>query len=248
MSMPEHFYIKLNTHCRTNAAYWTMDTRKPAPRNLAHHYNATARRRGPGSVAKIVPAITTTQYDLGPGWPYAGNFPTDTIEGATAEIDRFPIHPQSMIPFGSPDTTRFTIPKTSIGAGVMDPNRQIDLASALQYQSSSGYPSLADFVHDWAVNHQNQGKIPYAEPQTLITGGAIDGLAKCLSTFVSEGDSILVEEYMYFSAKDAMLPLGVTLVPVRLDDEGISAEDLRRILENWDESRHKKPRLMYTVT
>ena len=120
---------------------------------------------------------------------------------------------------------------------------------ALQYQASTGIASLAAFIQDWAINYQNQGRIPYEGPETLLTGGTLDALAKCMMTFADEGESILMDENVYFSARDLVLPFGVKVVPVKLDEHGMSATSLKRILDNWKEkSDGKKPHLMYTVT
>ncbi|KAH8890000.1 PLP-dependent transferase [Thozetella sp. PMI_491] len=222
---------------------------KPAPLDLSHHFSSMAKRRTESSVAKFAAAILTAQHNLGPGFPFAGNFPTDTLEGAIAEPQRFPLLRLTPISLPNTDQARFTIPKVSLDSQSGDPASEIDLATALQYQSSTGYPSLASFIQDWAINFQNQGRIPYNGPETLITGGAQDGLAKCLLTFADVGESILVEEYVYFSARDQILPFGVKPIPVGLDEQGMSARNLKHILENWDEKkRGKKPHLMYTVT
>ncbi len=208
-----------------------------------------ARRRTESSVAKFAAAVSTAKHNLGPGFPFAGNFPVDTIEGAIAEPRRYPLHPLTAISLPSTDETRFTIPKVSLDSESSDPTSEIDLATALQYQSSTGYPSLAAFIQSWAVDRQNQGSIPYQSPKTLITGGAQDGLSKCLLTFADVGDSILVEEYVYFSSRDQMPPFGLNIVPVGLDDQGMSSQGLEHILESWDEKKQgKKPHMMYTVT
>ena len=192
-----------------------------------------------------------TGINIGPGFPFAGNFPVDTLEGAIANTDRFPTHvplPAHNITVPDTDTTRFTIPKTTIDNNE-SPEQQIDLATALQYQSSAGLPSLAAFVQDWAVNHQHRGKIPYDSPQTLLTCGSQDAFAKLLMTFADAGDAILVEEAFYVLANEQIPPFGVTRVPVKLDEHGMSSKDLARVLDSWDVSKQgTKPHMMYTVT
>jgi len=209
-----------------------------------------AKLRKESSISPFVSAFSNSTFNLGPGWPFAANFPFDTLEGALADCNRFPLFPILPLSPPSAEIERFTIPKfSSVTPGAVDPNAEIDLATALQYQSSTGYPSLATFVDDFALNQQNGGKIPYVNPGTLITGGAMDGFAKCLMTFADPGDNILVEEFVYFSAKDAIGPFGVGLVPIKLDDEGMSARDLTEVLGRWDtKKRGKKPHMMYTVT
>lgn len=206
-----------------------------------------AKRRTASSIAKVIAAFPTAQFNAGPGFPFAGNFPVDTLEGAIAQVNRFPLFPLTSISLPDPDaSTRFTVPKASITS---DADSELDLKTALQYQSSTGIPPLANFIQEWAVKYQNQGKIPYEGPQTLLTGGALDGLAKCLLTFADEGDAILVEADVYFSARDMMIPFGVKIVPVELDERGMSAKSLEQILDSWDGAGSgRKPHMLYTVS
>jgi DNA-binding transcriptional MocR family regulator len=222
---------------------------KPEPLDLSHHFSIMAQRRTESSVTKFIGGLSTTTFNLGPGFPFAGNFPLDTLEGAIAKPRRLPLHSVSGVTLPDTDTSRFTVPKVSMDSQSNNPDTEIDLSTALQYQASTGYPSLAAFIQDWAVNYQNQGNIPYKDPETLITCGALDGLAKSLMTFSDPGDNILVEEYVYISAKDNILPFGLGLAAVNIDQEGMSAKSLEHILGNWDETiQGKRPRLMYTVT
>ncbi|KAK3331543.1 pyridoxal phosphate-dependent transferase, partial [Apodospora peruviana] len=223
-----------------------MNKPRPKPLNLSHHFSAFAKRRIQSSLSKAFGAEIGTGINTGPGFPFAGNFPVDTLEGAIANPDRFPIHSKTGISIPDADTDRFTVPKTTINN---DHQTQIDLSTALQYQSSSGYPSLAAFIQDWAINHQHNGNIPYDKPQTLITGGSQDAFAKLLMTFANDGDAILVEEVLYLQANAQIPAFGVTRVPVKLDKHGMSSKDLARILDTWNERRDgRKPHMMYTVT
>ena len=68
---------------------------------------------------------------------------------------------------------------------------------------------------------------------------------------MSERPALLVEEYCYMNAVQTALPRGIQMVPVAIDDEGMLAEGpggLRDVLENWDDSKGRRPHLMYTVT
>lgn len=220
---------------------------KPKPLDLSHHFSRMANRRTASSISKIIAAFPTAKFNAGPGFPYAENFPVDTLEGSIAKPVRFPVHPLTAISL--PDSnaaTRFTVPKASIQS---NSDSEIDLEGALQYQSSTGIPPLADFIQDWAINHQNQGKIPYEDPQTLLTGGALDALAKCLMTFGNDGDAILMEADVYFAARDAVLPFGVKIVPVKLDEHGMSAKSLQHVLDHWNEAADgRKPHMLYTIS
>lgn len=67
-------------------------------------------------------------------------------------------------------------------------------------------------------------------------------------TLLNPGDKILAEEWAFATALSTARPLGVDVVPVGMDGEGMSAVALRQILEGWDEVKDgRKPRLIYTV-
>lgn len=65
-----------------------------------------------------------------------------------------------------------------------------------------------------------------------------------LRTFVTRGDSILVEDYSYSLALKAIKAQGVNTVGVPMDAKGILPEALGEILEKWV---GPKPKLLYTI-
>ena len=98
-------------------------------------------------------------------------------------------------------------------------------------------------------------------PEVLLTCGNTDGFAKTLMALTDEWsaekdcvhdrDALLVEKFCYMNAIQTARPRGLNIVPVEVDDEGMLAEGpggLRQVLENWDFTKGRMPRLMYTVT
>ena len=76
--------------------------------------------------------------------------------------------------------------------------------------------------------------VPYkGGPEIILTCGATDGFAKsleCLSNiwdperdWIREREGILVEEFAYMNAIQAAQPRGLNVVPVVIDDEGMTA-------------------------
>lgn len=63
-----------------------------------------------------------------------------------------------------------------------------------------------------------------------------------MATFCNKGEMILASEWTYPSAMFTSLPFGVTVAPVALDSEGMCADDLLAVLENWDEHARGAPR------
>ncbi|KAH0547894.1 hypothetical protein GP486_008366, partial [Trichoglossum hirsutum] len=67
--------------------------------------------------------------------------------------------------------------------------------------------------------------------------------------FTRRGDYILSEEYTFATAVETAAPMGVKVVGVKMDDQGLLPGDLDDILTNWEEGERgaRKPFLLYTV-
>ena len=68
--------------------------------------------------------------------------------------------------------------------------------------------------------------------------------------FTEPGDYMLTEEYVYPSALEAAVPMGVRPVGVRMDAEGILPSHMDEILSSWDPSTRNgaaRPRVLYTI-
>lgn len=153
---------------------------------------------------------------------------------------------------------RIVVPHTSKGPDVL---RRIDLATALQYGTAQGYPPLYQFVRQFTTQNLHP-HVPYqGGPEVILTCGNTDGFSKALQAFsnewaagkdpVDEREGLLCEEFCYMNAIQGAIPRGLNIVPVKIDDEGMTAYGpggLQDVLENWDFSRGKRPHLMYTVT
>lgn len=143
----------------------------------------------------------------------------------------------------------------------VDMTRKIDLTTALQYGTAQGYPPLFSFLRQFTRENLHPN-VPYLNgPEINLTVGSTDGFAKaieCLSNvwseerdWVREREGILCEEFAYMNAIQAVAPRGLQVVPVKMDDEGMTASGkggLQDVLENWDAKLGKRPHLMYTVT
>ena len=139
--------------------------------------------------------------------------------------------------------------------------RKIDLESALQYGTAQGYPPLYSFLRQFTRENLHPN-VPYAGgPEIILTCGATDGFAKTLEAlsntwtenrdWVRDRESLVVEEFTYMNAVQTARPRGLNIVPVAIDGEGMLAAGkggLEEVLKNWDESKGKRPHLIYTVT
>lgn len=61
---------------------------------------------------------------------------------------------------------------------------------------------------------------------------------------------MLVEEFTYPSAQALWIPLGIKAIPIPADADGLSAQDLRFTLQNWDEQERggHRPRVYVIST
>ena len=198
--------------------------------------------------------------------PNNNYFPYDTLEATVALPDRFV--PTPNIPLNPPTSasslsdkltsSHILVPKASSASNLL---RKIDLKSALQYGTAQGYPPLYYFLRQFTrLNlHPN---VPYAGgPEIILTCGATDGFAKTLEAltntwnedrdWIREREGVLVEEFTYMNAVQAVTPRGLNVVPVAIDNEGMMASGkggLGEVLEYWDFAKGKRPHLIYTVT
>ncbi|KAJ9107698.1 hypothetical protein QFC21_001158 [Naganishia friedmannii] len=79
-----------------------------------------------------------------------------------------------------------------------------------------------------------------------VGGGCQDLLYKAFQTLLNPGDPILVESPVYAGVLGQFLYLGLDKIDVAVDDQGVSADALRQVLESWPEGK-KKPKILYTV-
>lgn len=79
--------------------------------------------------------------------------------------------------------------------------------------------------------------------------GATDGWSKVVQLLLERDDAILVEEWTYPGAEGAFIPLGVEMISLKMDGEGIIPQYMEETLANWDEGvrGRRRPRVLYTV-
>lgn len=135
------------------------------------------------------------------------------------------------------------------------------MTSALQYGTAQGYPPLYSFIRQF-TRENLQPNVPYLNgPEIILTVGSTDGMSKTLEAFsnvwsegkdwIREREGILCEEFAFMGAIQQCRPRGLSVNPVKIDHEGIlpyGPGGLEDVLENWDESKGKRPHLLYTVS
>lgn len=109
--------------------------------------------------------------------------------------------------------------------------------------TARGEPTT-ETVNDTTGAPSANGTEPAQTPWRLTVGGGCqDLLFKAFITLLNPGDSILVESPVYAGVLGQFLYLGLEKIDVAVDDQGLSAEALRNVLESWPEGK-KKPRVL----
>jgi aromatic amino acid aminotransferase I len=82
----------------------------------------------------------------------------------------------------------------------------------------------------------------YANWKILVHTGNTDGWVKAVMTLCDPGDTIVTTEWTYPSALAAAKPLGIKIISVPLDGEGMRSDALFELLATLDESVRGAPR------
>jgi len=121
-----------------------------------------------------------------------------------------------------------------------------DINIAFNYGQSTGSAQLLRFVTEHIEIVHNP---PYADWHCSLTVGSTSCLDMCLRMLCVRGDSMLSEEYTFSSAVETAVPMGIKVIGVAMDAEGLLPASLDSILLSWNvtERGSPKPRLLYTV-
>lgn len=142
--------------------------------------------------------------------------------------------PSEMVNFGvgQPSTRELPLELLQLGAKKMSEEKNPEL---LQYGYISGYPrfrkKLASFL-------QHEYQTPVNSDNLLITGGVTQGLSLICSIFCKSGDYILAEEPSYFLALNIFRDFGLKVIPVKIEQDGISITDLEAKIKNIPTTQH----------
>ncbi|EJU06677.1 PLP-dependent transferase [Dacryopinax primogenitus] len=237
----------------THIGVRSLGDKESTPIDLSHHLSDMSNARIASPLKALMKYMAQPgMISMSGGLPHESYFPFEEISAQTAVPDTFSLTPEEKSSFswlwnlfGAPTrkTKEVTIPKRAAGGDM----EAVQLATALQYGQATGLPLLQKFINEF-VQRVYRPINPLTT--TLVHVGNTDGWAKAVLTLCNHGEGILVEEYTYPSAIASAWPIGVRPVPVKMDSEGMLANDLDHVLSGWDvEARGgmKKPHVMYTV-
>ncbi|OAG41602.1 hypothetical protein AYO21_04066 [Fonsecaea monophora] len=238
----------LGTLARTLAPITTADlfkaeyySKKPKSSiDVSKFFSCEGRVRQPSSLKASVAEMGEDMISLGTGRPSPDTYPFEKMEFA----------------YSLPDASAWSGQGTN-GNGArgkqdtavvykQDVSASIDLSIALSYGYSLGHEQLIQFLTTHVSYLHNP---PYSDWEICLTGGNTPAMETAFRNFADPGDFVLVEEYTYSGMIEAAAALNLILVPVAMDDDGLSPQSLDNILSTWDEVHLGKraPRLLYTI-
>lgn len=104
-----------------------------------------------------------------------------------------------------------------LNEGLKKLSRQQDTAPLLRYCDPRGMPRHREIGASWAARYG----MPASADDTLVCSGAQHALTCCLSGLFTAGDRIAVEHLTYPGLKTLAAMLGIRLVPIAMDRQGM---------------------------
>lgn len=102
-------------------------------------------------------------------------------------------------------------------------------STALQYSITEGYPKLRDALADRVKRKFGIGK---SFDSTMVTSGGQQGIDLACRVLCNPGDTVIAEDPSFIGALNAFRAVGVNLVGVKLDDDGMNIDALKSALES----------------
>ena len=106
-----------------------------------------------------------------------------------------------------------------------------------------GYRPLREFI---ARKLAIDAGITCTIDEILITSGSLQGLDLVNQVLLSSGDSVIVEQMTYGGAITRLQRMGVNIVGVKVDDDGLSSAALKTALADL-KRRGIRPKYIYTI-
>jgi aspartate/methionine/tyrosine aminotransferase len=97
------------------------------------------------------------------------------------------------------------------------------------------------------------GAPPYADWRVCLTVGSTAALEQTLRMLCDgpgRRDTVLTEEFSFSTALETAAPMGVGVVGVAMDGEGLVPEKMEEVLRGWDPAERggrRRPHVLYTV-
>lgn len=119
-----------------------------------------------------------------------------------------------------------------------------DLDIALNYGFAGGSAQLLRFFTEHVETIHSP---PYADWSCCLTCSTTSALEIVLRMLCNRGDWVLTEEYTYPGTLSIAKSLGLRILGVRMDDQGLLPSDLDLKLKFWSVNDGKKPKVLYMI-
>lgn len=129
------------------------------------------------------------------------------------------------------------------------PTAEYDLAIGLNYGQATGSAQMLRWVTEHTELVFNP---PYADWRACLTVGSTGALEQALRMLCDRhrGDAVLMDEFAFSTALETAEPLGLKVVGVAIDEQGLLPASMDEILSTWDPAQRggaRKPHVLYTV-
>ncbi|KAI0089178.1 PLP-dependent transferase [Irpex rosettiformis] len=229
--------------------------KRPQAIELSHHLSDLAKARQVSPLKGLQKfMLNKDTIVLAGGLPHPDYFPFADVSANVLVHDAYSLEPSEerssslswvwkLFGAGSSKekTTGITIPKY-----VSDANKEVNLATALQYGTAQGIVPLQKFIKEFSAKVYQPA---YENWTILLHGGNTDAWTRAILTLCNSGDYFIVEEWTYPSALASAAPYNIRPIPVAMDSEGLRPDHLRKTLAEWDQEARgaRRPHVIYTV-
>lgn len=110
---------------------------------------------------------------------------------------------------------------SALSAATVAVAHRADLPTLMSYQTPLGHPRLRAAIADWLAD---SAQMDVAPEQVLLAAGGQGAMQVALAAITRPGDTLLVEHLTYAGLRSLALHLGLRLVPVGMDAQGLIPE------------------------
>ncbi|PPJ56830.1 hypothetical protein CBER1_10162 [Cercospora berteroae] len=200
---------------------------KPRSKDWTHRLSSEARLRGASTLkASASSKAATPICNLGVARPVASTIPWSSMTMSLKDYARRD---------SSADRDAMSC---------LDGEDDWNLGYALNYGHSAGSPQLLRFITEH-VDLVHEPK--YEDWATSLSCGNTSALDIILRMLCERGDWLLTEEYTYPGTLEMVKPMGIKLLGIDMDEEGLLPEVLDTKLSNWDDTLGRKPFVLYII-
>lgn len=179
------------------------------------------------------------QYSATAGLPRLNAFLTEF----TSKIHNRPIpQPKKAVPKRTQQVANEQTPEPSRPASPHHPTPAQVAQMKTELEGTATGEVTGEQVHA-LKGDEDEGEVPW---RVTVGGGCQDLLFKAFCSLLNRGDPILLETPVYAGVLTQFITIGAKMIEVEVDDQGLSATALKRVLDQWP-TETPKPKVLYCV-